>query len=62
MSQSKKFIITKDKSMSNQLIAHGFLLLSSSCDTYVFVNEPQKNFSFDNYDMTKIHFTDKFFI
>lgn len=62
MSQSKKFIITKDKSMSDQLIAHGFLLLSSNCDTYVFVNESQKNFSFDNFDMTKIHFTDKLFI
>lgn len=62
MSQSKNFIITKDKSISDQLIACGFLLLSNNCDTYVFVNESQKNFNFENFDMTKIHFTDKIFI
>jgi hypothetical protein len=62
MSQSKKFIITEDKSMSDQLIAHGFLLLSNNCGVYTFVNEPHNNFSFDNFDMTKIHFTDKLFI
>lgn len=62
MSQSKKFIITQDKSMSDQLIAHGFLLLSNNCGVYTFVNEPQKNFSFDSFDLTKIHFTNKLFI
>ena len=62
MSQLKKFIITEDKSMSDQLIAHGFLLLSNNCGVYTFVNEPQKNFCFDNFDMTKIHFTNKLFI
>jgi hypothetical protein len=62
MSQSKKFIITKDKSMSDQLVAHGFLLLSNNCGVYIFVNEPHNNFGFDNFDMTKIHFTDKLFI
>jgi hypothetical protein len=62
MSQLKKFIITQDKSMSDQLIAHGFLLLSNSCGTYTFVNDPQKNFSFNNFDMTKIYFTNKLFI
>lgn len=62
MSQSKKFIITQDKSMSDQLVAHGFLLLSNNCGTYTFVNEPQENFSFANFDMTKIHFTNKLFI
>lgn len=62
MSQSKKFIITQDKSMSDQLVAHGFLLLSNNCGTYIFVNESQKNFSFDNFDMSKIHFTNNLFI
>ena len=62
MSQSKKFIITKDKSMSDQLVTHGFLLLSNNCGTYTFVNESKENFSFDNFDMTKIHFTNKLFI
>lgn len=59
MSQSKKFIMTHDKSMSDELIAHGFLLLSNNCGTYTFVNEPPKNFNFSNIDTTKIHFTDK---
>ena len=62
MSQSKKFIITQDKSMSDQLIAHGFLLLSTHCGVYTFVNEQHTNFCFDNFDMTKIYFTDKLFI
>lgn len=62
MSQSKKFIITQDKSVSDKLIAHGFLLLSNNCGTYTFVNEPRENFNFSKFDMTKIHFTDKLFI
>ena len=63
MPQSKKFIITQDKSMSEQLIAHGFLLLSNNCGVYTFVNEPQKfNFSKLDFDATKMHFTDKLYI
>lgn len=62
MPQSKKFIITQDKSMGDQLIAHGFLLLSNNCGTYTFVNEQKENFNFSSIDATKIHFTDKLFI
>lgn len=62
MSQSKKFIITQDKSMSDELVAHGFLLLSNICGTYTFVNDPEKKFNFSSVDTTKIHFTDKLFI
>ena len=62
MPQFKKFIITQDKSMSDILITHGFLLLSNNCGTYTFVNKPQNGFSFDNFDITKIHYTDKLFI
>lgn len=59
MSQSKKFIITQDKSMSDQLIAHGFLLLSNNSGTYTFVNKPPENFVFDASDVKRLHFTDK---
>lgn len=59
MSQFKKFIITQDKSVSDELIAHGFLLLSNNCGTYTFINESKKNFSFSNLDKTKINFTDR---
>jgi len=57
MPQSKKFIITKDESMSNKLIAHGFLLLSNIAGTYTFVNKMPDKFSFDESDVKKIHFT-----
>ena len=62
MSQSKKFIVTQDKSVSDKLVAYGFLLLSNNCGTYTFMNDPQKYFNFDNFETTKIHFTDKLFI
>ena len=62
MSQYKNFIITQDKSMGDELIAHGFLLLSNNCGTYTFVNDPQKKFSFADFDMNKLYFTDKLFI
>lgn len=59
MSQSKKFIITQDKSMSEMLIAHGFLLLSNNSGTYTFVNKSSENFVFDMLDVNKLYFTDK---
>lgn len=62
MSQSKKFIITKDKSVGDMLIAHGFHLLSNVCGTYTFVNEKKENFNFSTLDTKKFYFTDKLFI
>ena len=59
MSQPNKFIITQDKTMSDELIARGFLLLSNKGGMYTFINKPPENFSFANYDMTKVHFTNK---
>ena len=57
MPQSKKFIITKDKSMSDQLIAHGFLLLSNVSGVYTFINKDPEKFSFNEFDVKKLHFT-----
>ena len=62
MPQFKKFIITKDESVSNALIAHGFHLLSNIGGTYTFVNEKKENMSFANVDFSKVYFTDKLFI
>ena len=53
----KKFIITQDTSVSNQLIAHGFHLLSNVGGTYTFINEAQEKFNFASIDNTKLHFT-----
>ena len=57
MSQLKKFIITQDKSMSDKLIAHGFLLLSNNSGIYTFINEAPEKFSFDEFDVKKLRFT-----
>lgn len=57
MSRLKNFITTQDKSICDMLLANGFNLLSESCGIYTFVNEQKESFSFANFDMTKIHFT-----
>lgn len=59
MPQSKKFIITQDKSVSDVLIAHGFTLLSNMCGTYTFINSTPEKFDFNSIDSTKVHFTNK---
>ena len=53
----KKFIITKNKSVADQLIAAGFNLVSSSAGVWAFQNIIPKNFSFDNFDKTSIAYT-----
>lgn len=53
MSQSKKFIITSDKSVSDMLIAHGFILLSQIGGTYTFKND-QGKLNFANIEKGKI--------
>lgn len=57
MSQLEKFIITQDKSVSDQLIAHGFVLVSQIGDTYTFLNQPPKHFSFGALDKSKYCFS-----
>ena len=59
MAKSKNFRIVQSESVANQLLAHGFNLLSESCGVYTFVNEQKENFNFSSIDSTKIHFTDK---
>ena len=59
MAKSKNFIIVQSESVANQLLAHGFNLLSESCGVYTFVNEQKENFNFSSIDATKIHFTDR---
>lgn len=54
---NKNFIITQSESTANQLIAHGFRLLSNICGTYTFMNEVPEKFDFDSVDITKLYFT-----
>lgn len=59
MPQSKKFIMTQDKSTCDKLIAGGFSLLSDICGTYVFSNVGNKNFNFEDIDIKKLVYTDR---
>lgn len=56
---NKNFIITQSESTANQLIAHGFRLLSNICGTYTFMNEVPEKFDFSSIDSKKICFTNK---
>jgi hypothetical protein len=53
----KKFIVTKDKSVADKLLAAGFNLVSSSAGVWTFQSITPKNFSFENIDRTAIAYT-----
>lgn len=55
MSQ-KKFVITRDETAANQLLASGLRLLSNVSGTYTFVNDPVK-FNFEQFDKKLVYFT-----
>ena len=55
----KKFVVTKDEAIANKLIAHNFKLVSAIAGVYTFVNGAPEKFSFDMFDVKKLHFTDK---
>jgi hypothetical protein len=59
MPQSKKFIMTQDKSVCDKLIASGFCLLSDVCGTYTFANTSNVNFNFEEIDIKKLVYTNK---
>ena len=59
MPQSKKFIMTQDKSTCDKLIASGFCLLSNTCGTYTFANTGNTNFNFEEIDIKKLVYTNK---
>ena len=52
-----KFIITQDDSTAKILIASGFQLVAQNGETYTFLNEAPKGFSFANFDKSKIAYT-----
>ena len=53
----QKFIMTMDEPTANKLIAVGFKLMSKTGGAYTFVNLPPKNFNFEQFDSTKIRYT-----
>ena len=52
----KKFITTTDKETADKLISAGFQLVSQN-GAYTFLNQPPKNFNFDEVDKTKMVYT-----
>lgn len=56
MPQSK-FIMTMDETTAKNLVAVGFKLISQTGGTYTFINQPPKNFNFEQFDKTKVRYT-----
>jgi hypothetical protein len=54
----KKFIITKDESTANKLIAGGFKLVSNVSGVWTFMNVGPKRFSFDEIDKGTYSYSD----
>lgn len=54
---NQKFIVTMDKSTANKLTAVGFKLISQIGGSYTFLNQPPKNFNFEQFGSEKIHYT-----
>lgn len=59
MPQSKKFIMTQDKSVCDKLVASGFCLLSEICGTYTLANTDNINFNFEDIDIKKLVYTNR---
>lgn len=57
MKNEQKFIVTTSQVVANQLVASGVEMISNVNDTYVFINELPKNFSFDSIDTSLIAYT-----
>lgn len=61
MSQPKNnFIITMDESTAMKFVEAGFKLVAKSGGSggsYVFLNQPPKNFKFEKFDKTKFSYT-----
>ena len=53
----KKFIKTTDTETADKLMSAGFQLVSQSCNVYTFLNQPPKNFTFDEVDKKKMAYT-----
>ena len=54
---NKKFIVTQDELMANKMIASQFKLVSAISGIYTFINQMPEKFSFDEFDVKKLHFT-----
>ena len=58
----KKFIITKDESTANQLLACGFKLVSNVANVWTFMNNTPVNFNFNEIDKSKYSYSNTLFL
>jgi hypothetical protein len=54
----KKFIITKDESTANKLLASGFKLVNNMAGVWTFMNMTQHNFNFAEIENGKYSYSD----
>ena len=54
---NKKFIIVQDEATANKLVAGGFQIVAHLNNTYTFMNQVPRNFSFDEVDKSKLAYT-----
>lgn len=54
---NQKFIMTTDQTTAQSFIASGFKLISQIGNTYTFLNQPPKHFSFGAIDKSKYCFS-----
>ena len=54
---NKKFIIVQDEATANKLVASGFQIVSKINNTYTFMNQVPRNFSFDEVDKSKLAYS-----
>lgn len=54
---NKKFIVTKNESTANQLIAAGFNLVSNIAGVWTFQNVVPEHFNFETFDKKQIAYT-----
>ena len=54
------FLLTNNSELANQLLHTGYILASRSGNTWIFMNDPNKKFNFNNY--SDITITNKIFI
>lgn len=59
MVKKQHFIRTTDKATADALRAEGYVELAKEGNTYVFLNDFDKNFSEDTIDMKKVNISNK---
>lgn len=60
--KNSKFIIVKDETTANKLIASGFQVVSHINGVYTFINQIPKHFNFDGIDVKKMAYSNMLII